>query len=132
MTFIDALEQYSSEHPESVEELLAWPATRFEAFYEAFNKRKITEQLERRKLAMISGLHGNPNVSGDALGKVVQGIEESFDEAVAKLYGRVDDEDAIALDENPFFASMKLPELTTPDTYTEDGLPFEIERDPGA
>ena len=130
MTFIDALEQYSAEHPESIEELLSWPARRFEAFYESFSKRKMVDQLERRKLAMISGIHGNPNVSGDALGKAVQGIEQAFDDAVAKLYGEIDEEDE-SFDDNPFLSAMKLPEITTTDTYTEKGLPFEIERDHG-
>lgn len=131
MTFVDALEQYSAEHPESVEELLAWPATRFEAFYESFSRRKVVEQLEQRKLAMISGLHGNSNVSGESLGKAVQSIEESFNSALARIYGSTEDDDLDReIKENPFFTSMKLPEITT-ETYTEKGFPYEIERDPG-
>lgn len=130
MTFIDALEQYSAEHPESVDELLTWPASRFEAFYESFSKRKITEQLEDRKNAMIAGLHGNSNFSGEALGKAVQSIEDSFSEAVAALYRPADAEDEAekALKENPFFTSMKVPEINKA-TYTESGFPYEIERD---
>lgn len=81
---------------------------------------------------MISGMHGNPNFSGDALGKAIQSLEEDFGLAIAKLYGYSEEDDVGSLSDNPFFASMKLPEITTDvKTFKEKGLPFEIEIDSG-
>ncbi len=41
---IEALEAYTEEHPEKVDDLLKWPAIRFESFYAAFQKRKLVEK----------------------------------------------------------------------------------------
>lgn len=67
--------------------------------------------MEDRKLAMITGLHGNGNIGGDDLNKAVKSLDENFDRAVARLYGADIDEEDIDLSENPFFAAMKLPEI---------------------
>lgn len=129
MTFVDAIEEFAAEHNESIDELLAWPAERFEVFYEAFGKRKVIQSLERRKLAMIGGMHGNSNLSGEDLAKAVHAIEESFDDAIASVYGSFDDDEVeAALKDNPFFSAMKLPEIETT-THTEPGFPYPIEVD---
>lgn len=89
---------------------MEWPWQRFDAFFQAFARRKAVESLEARKLAMLSGLHGNSNMSGDDLGKAVEQLEESFKTATNAIYGLVDEEE---IDQsNPFFGQIKVPEIS--------------------
>ena len=107
VTAIEALEAYSAEHPESIDELLWWPAKRFERFYAAFAQRKLAEELKQRKLDMISAIHTNPNYDGEKVDKAghVREIEDQFDEAIESVYtGKSAGEE---IDKsNPFFAAI--------------------------
>ena len=110
-TAIDALEEYSADHAETVEELMCWPDLRFEKFYEAFQRRKIIEELTLRKIMTGSAVFGNPNYDGeDNQGKreaFIQALEESFREQVYDLYhpGRKEREDE-TMRNDPFFKPM--------------------------
>jgi hypothetical protein len=87
---------------------MRWPWRRFDRFFEAYSRRLAVEGLERRKLAIIGGLHSG-NIGGEDLAKAVASIEESFAEAVAAIYG-----DTVEVDidkDNPFFGKIKLPEI---------------------
>lgn len=107
------MEHYSAHHPETVEELLDWPADRFAAFHEAFQKRLALENLEQRKNAIIGGLYGNGNISGDDLNKSIRQLEESFEEARKQIFGTRDtavvESGGDDLEGNPFFAAMNVP-----------------------
>jgi hypothetical protein len=61
------------------------------------------------------------NLSGDDLRKAVEGIEESFEEATATIYGSEKEEKIDK--ENPFFGKIQLPEVET--RLTEEGMEIE-------
>ena len=98
---------YSANHAETVEELLQWPARRFEAFYAAFVKRRVVEGLNRRKEAMVQALWANSNYDDEkgTRENAIQEIETSFQEAIDSVNGPPEPE--IEIDKsNPFFAAM--------------------------
>lgn len=107
---IEALEAYSANHPETVEDLMGWNWKKFEKLYEAHLKRRALEEAFAVKLAMISGLWGNSNFDDDknTRQKALLEIDESYHNAVLEVYnGKVADE--IDFKTDPFFAAMKLP-----------------------
>jgi len=57
-------------------------------FYEAFMKRKITDDLGLRKLALITAIHSNTNYDQKEANKqeILESIESRFDDAIASLY----------------------------------------------
>jgi hypothetical protein len=108
VSVIEALEAYSSEHPETIDELLAWPWKRLEAFLEAHQKRKVAEDLNQRKQAQIMALFSNPNWDGENAEKrqeFIDNMERQFEESLMTIYGgqiQVDEED-VDLYNDPFF-----------------------------
>jgi hypothetical protein len=107
---IEALEAYSSEHAEKLEDLLEWDARRFQTLYSAFVKRKAAEELEQTRLALTAGIWANSNYDqekGDPRGEFIKGVQDSVDEKIATIYGVAPEEDEFAIDaENPFWAAM--------------------------
>jgi hypothetical protein len=104
---------------------LGWYWKKFEALFESFGKRKLVESLDRRKLSIVGGLHGNMNFSGEDLKKAVDAIEENFREAVATIYGKQEEE--VVLEENPFFGAMKLPKIDVSSSDQNKLAPYEVE-----
>lgn len=94
--------------------------------YEAFSKRKLVESLERRKLAIIAGMHGNMNFSGKDLSKAVDDIEGNFQQAIATIYGKPKEKEE-PLEANPFFAAMKLPKVDVTEEDRQKLAPVGIE-----
>jgi hypothetical protein len=92
---------------------LGWPWRRFEAFYEAHQKRQIIDELTTRKIAMINALYSNSNYDGqennEKRDRIIQTLEDQFNESVAILYGvKQTAKDKDEIDENnPFFQAMK-------------------------
>jgi hypothetical protein len=106
---IEALESYSSEHPESIDDLKDWYWKKFETMYEAFLKRKTIEDASQIKAAMISGLWANTNLDDgkDTRQKALTDIEESFQRAVNYIYnGTTEEEEYRKMLEEPFFAAI--------------------------
>jgi hypothetical protein len=116
---IEALEAYSAEHPEEIEDLILWPYKRFEAFYEAHLKRKAVDKLDAAKNALVSGLWSNPNLDDgkNTRQNILRQIEESFKDAIDSVYNKKEEPD-IDFKKDPFFAAMKLPDL---DPSSEEG-----------
>lgn len=89
---------------------MEWDARRFQTFYGAFVKRKAAEELEKHRLAMISGIWGNTNFDeeqGTARQKFVEALQESVDDKIATIYGMAPKSDDFEIDEkNPFWAAM--------------------------
>lgn len=105
---IEALEQYSGEHPESIEELKNWHWKKFEALFEAFLKRKAVAEAREVRNAMISGLWSNSNFDDgkNTRQKALKDIEESYQEAIKIIYNGAEEYE-IDLDQ-PFFKAMDL------------------------
>lgn len=87
-----------------------WPWRRFDAFYEAFVKRRAKEELTFRKILQISALWANSNYDGEDVDRqqIIQEIETSYDEVIAGIYsgrmaGGKDDIDK----SDPFFAAIE-------------------------
>ncbi len=112
ITPLEALEAYSADHPETVDELCNWYWKKFEKLYEAHLKRKAVESAAKTKDAMISGLWGNPNFDDEKQTRknALIEIENSYQEAVLNVYNK---ERQVEIDfkDDPFFAAMKIPDV---------------------
>lgn len=93
---------------------MEWPASRFEAAYEAMLKRELVDDMRDQKGRMIAALWSNSNYDPQEEGQesprnsLVEEIEGNFDEAVARVYGYDDESLAEDIDwEDPFFAAAK-------------------------
>lgn len=109
------MEAYTAEHPQvTIEELLyEWPATKFEAFYTAFAKRKIADELTLRRSLEQAAMWGNMNYDSEKdeelRQKLQSAIDTGFSKAIAKLYGEEDEEDKeVEIDpDDPWFKAME-------------------------
>jgi hypothetical protein len=109
ISLIEALEDYSSSHPETIAELVKWSSTKFERFYASFQKRKVIAGLERQKSEMIAALWSNSNFDDDkgSRKKAIEQIESSYEESlekIASITSGQEPEEEIDSD-NPFFAA---------------------------
>ena len=105
---IEALEAYTANHSEKVEDILRWPSGRFEVFYESFTRRKIVEDLTLQKLAHINAIHSNPNYDQKDAHKtqVIQEMEDRFQSAIDSLFQDTTDVEK-RMKEDPFFLAGK-------------------------
>jgi hypothetical protein len=93
--------------------MMNWPAIRVEKFFDAYYKRKIIEELNQRKLGMISALWANSNYDGEKNAEIRQRIidqlEEQFSTTCLKIYNpgykSKDEIEEEKLKSNPFFAA---------------------------
>lgn len=108
------MEEYTAHHSETVEELMGWPWLRVEKFYEAHLKRMVVEELQKRKIAMMTALYANTNFDGSENSskreQALQRMEEQFQEAIRNLYRTPQQVAAKAAEEDlegdPFFQPM--------------------------
>jgi hypothetical protein len=114
VSLIEALEDYSSSHPESIDQLCKWSSRKFRRFYQAHQKRSIIAALEAQKNQMVAALWSNSNWDDtkDEKGhrkKVIDDLNEQHDEAVHAIElafsSRVVPEEKKLSDNNPFFAA---------------------------
>jgi hypothetical protein len=90
---------------------MGWPDLRFEKFYEAFQRRKVIEELTWRKLLIGAAVYGNSNYDGEEnKGKReewLKALEENFQQQVYDIYhpGRKERENE-AMRKDPFFQAM--------------------------
>lgn len=83
--------------------------------YAAFSKRKVAEELTQRKLLLVASLWANTNMDDPKANRqdAITKLEESFDEAIRSLYdASIKRDEDVDLNEDPFFAAMKIPTLT--------------------
>lgn len=118
---IQTVEAFSSEHNESIDTLLFdWPASKFEALYEAYSKRKIADALSARRDAEMANLWGNPNLDSaekpHLRQEMMDAVDTQFSTAIAALYGEIEEE--VVDWDDPFLAptkkSMENMKLPTP------------------
>lgn len=108
-----------------------WPASRFEAFYEAFQKREAAESIIKHKGDMVSALFSNSAYEEDAEARVkqIENLEENCSKAIEVVYNGFVEEDPLTTDANPFMAASKrsLREAGVPDL---DAFPEEEYKNP--
>jgi hypothetical protein len=81
--------------------------------YDAFAKREAAGQLNARRNAVVAGVYANTNMDSQKEGQepprkqMLEQVDASFDAVLAAIYGVKQAE--VKLDEDPFFAAMKLP-----------------------
>ena len=79
MTAIEALEAYSSDHPETIGELLRWPRRRFIKAFEAWSRRSQIAEWNQRKLDHIAAIYGNPYIDGEKLQSLLDQVEDFYE-----------------------------------------------------
>lgn len=99
---LERLEEYGSTHPETFDELGNWPAERFEAAWEAYQRRAALNTIEDDRKAMINALYANGMIGGDDLKREVESIHDMFNRARLTILGVATDEvEEVEFDENP-------------------------------
>lgn len=88
---------------------MEWPASRFEAFYEAFQKREAAESIIKHKGDMVSAIFSNTNYDEDpkARAEAIENLEKNCSEAIEVVYNGFVEEDPMVTDANPFMAASK-------------------------
>jgi hypothetical protein len=114
VSLIEALEDYSSHHPEPVKELCKWSSRKFRRFYRAHQKRTIIKALDEQKNQMIAALWANSNWDDtkDEKGnrqRVIESLNDQHKESIEAIElafsNRVPPEEEKLSDDNPFFAA---------------------------
>jgi hypothetical protein len=114
VSLIEALEDYSSSHPESIAALCKWSARKFRRFYRAHQKRSIINALEAQKNQMVAALWANSNWDDTKEDKghrtrAIEGINEQHQESIEAVElafsTRVVPDEKKLADDNPFFAA---------------------------
>jgi len=127
---IEALEAYTSEHPESIEEVLSWPPIKFEYLYRAHVRRKAIQEATAYKNSMVAGLMANTNLDDGQQTRqnILNGIEEKHLETIFTIYNGKRDEE-LDFSGDPLFA--KVPRLDSdkkspvPTTDTTEDLEID-------
>jgi len=73
---------------DTIDEILNWPAVRFESVYSALVKAQSVQAIERQKEQMIAAMYSNPNwddKENDRPGKMKE-IEKEFARAMEAVY----------------------------------------------
>jgi hypothetical protein len=77
-----------------------WPEQKFRAFYAAYVKRKVEEDIDRRRVLAISALQGNSafmesNEGPELLKQRIRAIEDAANDAIRTLYsGPIQEDDS--------------------------------------
>lgn len=108
------MEAFCSEHTVDIDTVLYdWPASKFEALYEAFAKRKVAEELSQRRALEMSALWGNSNYDSkeqpEIRQKLMEMVDEQYSTALRSLYeGNLETKQEEDIDwDDPFFAASK-------------------------
>lgn len=124
---IQTVEAFSSEHNESIETImLDWPATKFEALYDAYAKRKIADSLSERRDLEIAALWGNTNLDNEKKPELRQelmnALDTQYSNAIAYLYGEIDPAEDETDWDDPFLAptKRKMEEMSLPKLEVDD------------
>lgn len=108
------MEAYTAEHPTvTIDELLyEWPASKFEAFYGAYTKRKMADELMLRRALEMAAMWGNMNYDSqddkEVRQKLQDAVDQGFSKAIARLYGEIfpEDEEAAINPDDPWFKAI--------------------------
>jgi hypothetical protein len=110
---VEIIEAFCAEHNVGIDEVLYdWPSSKFEAFYNAYIKRKVADELQQRRISEVAALWGNPNLDNPKdetlRQKVMEQVEENFHNAYITLYSEEDQiKDEEIPEDDPFFKAME-------------------------
>jgi hypothetical protein len=129
---VQTVEAFSSDHSETIDTIMFdWPASKFEALYEAYAKRKIADSLSARRDIEISALWGNTNMDNEKTPNLRQdlmnALDDQYSNAIAYLYGEIDPAQDETDWDDPFLAptkqkmeEMRLPKLSAAEAVEGD------------
>jgi hypothetical protein len=110
---IETVEAFCSEHTVSFDEVLyEWPTTKFLAFYEAYARRKVADELSLKRSLEMSAIWGNSNYDTEKdpqlRAKLQTEIDKAYTTAIAGLYGDLPQQQENEIDEDdPFWQAQK-------------------------
>jgi hypothetical protein len=87
LTDLERLEEYGAAHPETFDELGNWPAERFEAAWDAFQRRAALTTIEIDRKNMINALYANGMIGGQDLTNEIESIHNMFNQARLTILG---------------------------------------------
>lgn len=138
LTVVQAYEAFWAAHPGvTLDELLDWPFTRFNALFEAWQRRKAEEHILNRLDLETQAVLTNPNYDGKSEGgeridksKILHDLNQAAWNAIDKVYD-IDHEaeEQHLVKTHPLFTAMRVPELPTIDTSTMGDAEQLRERD---
>lgn len=105
---LDRIEEYSSCHPETVEELLDWHWEKFEAAWSSYKLRSEFDRLEQDQRSLTSALYSSGS-GGKELKEAIENLTVSFDnqrERIIEFY-QGENGDEINADDEPEFLMEK-------------------------
>lgn len=120
----DAIESFSAQHSEKIEEIINWPWKKFEALYEAHIKRESSKTALLERNAYITGLLANTNLDDNKNTKrnMLENVDTDYENKLRSIYNVISKE--IDLKDDPFFAAIKIPRYDAPEEAT-DNLPHD-------
>lgn len=108
------MEAFCADHKVSyIEVLYEWPASLFEAFYAAYARRKIADELSSKRGLEIAAVWGNPNLDTEKdpelRQKLQKEIDAAYSRAISAIYGQLPEqnEESIDYDDDPFWQAAK-------------------------
>jgi hypothetical protein len=108
------LEAFCSEHNYTIEQICwEWPASKFEAFYSAYARRKIADELSLKRAFEVAAMWGNPNMDSEKdtelRTKIQNVVDESYSVAIQSLYETIEDtkESRDYDEDDPFWKAME-------------------------
>ena len=126
---VETIEAFTAEHSVGIDEVLyEWPATKFEALYAAYAKRKIADQLTHRRDIEIAAMWGNPNMDTEKdpqlRSKIMTEVYDKYSAVISEMYtGPSQQSQEAEIDtDDPFFAAMErgLKDAQLPDPNIND------------
>lgn len=110
INIIEAIESFSAQHSETIEEILDWPWQKFEALYEAHVKREQSQSALEERNAYITGILANTNLDDNKSTKhnMLESIDIDYENRLRSIYNVIIGEE-IDFENDPFFKAMKIP-----------------------
>jgi hypothetical protein len=78
---LERLEEYSSCHPESFDELGNWYADRFERCWHAYLERSMLARLDDDRRSLIAAMYANGMIGGEDLRESIEKVHDQIQQA---------------------------------------------------
>lgn len=82
---MEQVEEYSATHSETFEDLLDWPAVRFEAAWESYKRREALEKLEADHRSLVAAHYANSNMDEKSLKAAIKHLQDGYAQSRAKI-----------------------------------------------
>lgn len=78
---IEQLEEYSANHPETIDELINWDDNRFQAAWKAYCRRRQLTTIEWDHRLLVAALHANGNMESKAMEEALKSASDQMQQA---------------------------------------------------